>query len=177
MTLSEDEAHKFIADVLQLSSDSRGKLSSDRVKFLDDLVKAYHSTIPFQNITLLSTPVEERHVPTWNDIKESVMGGYGGLCYTVSGFMKVLLTSLGYDAHFASAAFFFGYPDNHVTVIVNNLTASGSLHLVDMSGYPTFEAIPLNFVKESPVYHHSFLRYKFVRHGSNVGECTVKSSN
>ena len=39
---------------------------------------------------------------------------------------------------------------------------------MDMSGYPTFEAIPLNFERESPEYYHSFLRYKFVRHDSTV---------
>ena len=39
---------------------------------------------------------------------------------------------------------------------------------MDMSGYPTFEAIPLNFEMESPEYNHSFLRYKFIRHDSTV---------
>lgn len=165
MTLSEAEACTFIADILKLG-DAREKLISNRVKFLDDLIKAHYSIVPFQNVTLLSQPVEERHVPTWNEIKAAVMGGYGGLCYTLAGFMKALLAALGYNVHFASADIF--YPNNHVTVIVNNLTFSGSLHMVDLSGYPTFEAIPLNFEKESPEYNHSFLRYKFVRAASNV---------
>ncbi|KAL5460335.1 hypothetical protein EMCRGX_G033780 [Ephydatia muelleri] len=165
MTLSEDEAYTFITDVLKLT-DAREKLISNRVKFLDDLIKAHHSVVPFQNVTLLSQPIEERHVPTWNDIKAAVMGGYGGLCYTLAGFMKALLAALGYDVHFASGAIF--YPNNHVTVIVNNLTFSGSLHMVDLSGYPTFEVIPLNFEKESPEYNHCFLRYKFMRADSSV---------
>ena len=165
MTLSEEEAHKFIADVLKLS-ESRAKLKTHRAEFLDELVKAYHGLVPFQNVTLLSQAVEDRHVPTWAEIKAAVMGGYGGLCYTLSGFMHALLASLGYDVHLASGNIF--YPDNHVMVIVNNLTSSGSLHLVDMNGYPTFEAIPLDFAKESPVYCHSFLRYKFIRAGSDI---------
>lgn len=165
MSLSEDEAHNFIAGILKLS-DTRSKLASNRAKFLDDLVKAYHARIPFQNVTLLSQPAEERHVPTWEEIKAAVTGGYGGLCYTLAGFMKALLTALGYKVHFASGAIF--YPDNHVMVIVNNLTYSGSQHLVDMNGYPTFEAIPLDFEGESAEYNHSFLRYKFVRVDSNI---------
>ena len=34
------------------------------------------------------------------------MGGFGGLCYTVVGFMKVLLASLGYDVHLYSVSGF-----------------------------------------------------------------------
>lgn len=35
-------------------------------------------------------------------------------------------------------------------------------YLVDITGYPVFEPIPLDFEKESPVYENSFLEYKFV---------------
>lgn len=34
---------------------------------------------------------------------------------------------------------------------------------MDVSGFPTFAPVPLDFEEESPVYFFSFLRYKFLR--------------
>ena len=36
-------------------------------------------------------------------------------------------------------------------------------------GYPTFEAVPVNFEEESVVYKHSFLEYKFVKSKETTG--------
>ena len=35
-------------------------------------------------------------------------------------------------------------------------------------GYPTFEAIPLDFEKESQIYYHSFLEYKLVKDATST---------
>ena len=166
MHLSKEEAVQFVTKVLGISSPLR-KLEEDRTLFLNDLIKAFHRTVPFQNITLLCQSEADRHVPTWEESKVAMMGGRGGICYTVSVFMTYLLEALGYETYFPASGIFF--PNNHITTIVQNLTYPGSKHLVDaLSGYPTFEAIPLDFEKESPVYCHSFLEYKFVREGNTI---------
>ena len=118
-------------------------------------------------MTLLGQPAEERRVPTWEDIRAAVMGGYGGLCYTLSVFMNALLTALGYDMYLAGGSVYYD-SDTHVIVIARNLTTRGSLHLVDLSGFPTFGAIPLDFENESPVYHNSVHLYKFIRVNSKI---------
>ena len=166
MTLTDQEANEFVADVLKLSN-ARERLERNRPDFLDDLIGAFYSSVPFQNVTLLSQPAEERRVPTWEDIKAAVNGGYGGLCYTLSAFMNALLTALGYDTYLAGGCVQYDGP-THMLVIVRDLTTRGSLHLVDVPGYPTFQAIPLDFEKESPVYHHSVYPYKFIKTDSKV---------
>lgn len=46
---------------------------------------------------------------------------------------------------------------DHVVVIVRNLTHAQSLHLVETGyGNPTFKAVPLNFEQESETYRQSF---------------------
>ena len=77
-------------------------LEENQALFLNELVKAFHNSVPFQNVTLLCEPEADRHVPTWEESKKSVMRGYGGLCYAQCVYMKFLLESLEYDVYFAS---------------------------------------------------------------------------
>lgn len=176
MDLSREEAVWFVTEILGITDQKN--LSEDRLQFLNDLIKAFLRTVPFQNVTLLCQPEEERHKPTLKEIKETIMGGRGGLCYSLGVFAMHLLKALGYEAHLVSGSI-RGYPDNHVIVIVENLTSPGSEHLVDAwTGWPTFQAIPLNFDNESPVYFHSFLQFKFVRESSTkVVRLHKKGSN
>ena len=163
MSLTKSEAVTFASDVLGL-----GKLldDSDRLKLLNEIIKAYHS-IPFQNVDLLLLDEEDRGLPTWEQLKLSVMERRGGLCYTLAAFLKHLLDALGYETHFVMCTVAFPQKSpNHVAIIVQNLTGPRSIHFVDYSGHPTFEAVPIDFQEESPVYNHSYLEYKFVRKGS-----------
>ena len=163
--MQQQEAVNFVEDVLKLSS-PLGKLKDNRALFLNEIVKAFH-LVPFQNIHLLCEAEADRHVPTWEESKESVMGGYGGLCYSLCLFMKYLLEALGYDVYFATCNA-FGSPDNHITTIVQDLSSPGSHHIVDIGAFPTFEAISLDFEVESPIYHHSYLEYKFLKRGTQI---------
>ena len=163
--MQQQEAVNFVEDVLKLSS-PLSKLRENRALFLNEIIKAFLS-IPFQNIHLLCEAEADRHVPTWEESKESVMGGFGGLCYSQCLFMKCLLEALGYDVYFA-ACDAFGFPDNHITTIVRDLSSPGSHHIVDNSAFPTFEAISLDFEVESPIYFHSYLEYKFMKRGSQI---------
>ena len=164
--LSQDEAYRVISDVLKLDS-SRERLQYDRMAFLKDLLRAYYREIPFQNIDLLCLGETERHCPTWEEVKAAVFDGRGGLCYTLGLFMERLLEALGYRVYLATSSM-NGPPDNHITTIIRDLTAPGSLHWVDFSSYPTFEAVPLDFKTKSSLYHHSFLKYYYVREGNTI---------
>ena len=166
MNLSKDEAIRFMAEVLGIVD--LKNLKEDRLSFLNELIRAIHRLVPFQNVTLLRQTEEKRHRPTVDEIKSAMMSGFGGLCYTVGVFTTYLLRALGYETDLVTASI-HKHPDNHVIAIVHNLTGSGSKHLVDAwSGWPTFEAIPLNFVDESPIYQHSFLEIKFVNKGDTI---------
>ncbi|XP_013792254.1 uncharacterized protein LOC106476130 [Limulus polyphemus] len=90
----------------------------------------------------------------------------GGTCYILNVFVKYLLQALGFDVYHAASA--FGFPNNHITTIVRNLSSDGAKHLVDFNGFPLFKAIPLDFKEESPVYSMSFLTFKFVREGNLI---------
>lgn len=164
--LSREEAIHFVTDVLKIPRPLEGKQESPHV-FLNQLILAFHQTIPFQNLSFMSLKPEDRHKPTPEDIKQSVISGRGGLCYSLNTFMKFLLQALGYDVYFVISH--IRIPNNHIVTVVQNLTKPGDRHLVDVGvGYPTFEAIPLNFERESPVYMHSFLQYRFVREGDMI---------
>ena len=73
----------------------------------------------------------------------------------------MLLEALGYEVYHVTSSI-GNKPDNHILTIVQNVQKPGDKFLVDVGiGYPTFDPIPLDFVKESPVYKQSFLEYKF----------------
>lgn len=162
--LSQEEAFEFLADVLKID-DPREKLNKDRLLFLEELLQAYLARLPFQNVTLLSSSPEQRHVPTWKEIRANIMQGRGGLCYTMSVYMKFLLDALEYKTCFLACSM-RGFPDNHIATAVFDLTEKGSMHFVDPNAYPNFTVIPLDFEEESPVYEHSYLQFKFVKKGN-----------
>ncbi|XP_076334737.1 uncharacterized protein LOC143238417 [Tachypleus tridentatus] len=157
--LSQHEALQFLKDILGIL-EPEFKLLSDHVSLVNEVIQAFSEKIPFQNLDLLSQDVNDKHLPTWDEIYLAVKQKRGGLCYTLNVFMKELLAALGFDVYHAACAIF--HPNNHIVTVVKDLTHPGSKHLVDISGYPIFEAIALDFKVESNVYRHSFLQYKFV---------------
>ena len=166
MNISKDEAICFVNKILGILD--LKNLREDRMKFLNELILATHRSVAFQNVTLLSWNEKERRRPTLEEIKSSMMNGLGGLCYTVGVFMVYLLRALDYKTDLVAASI-HKYPDNHIVAIVRDLTYPGSKHLVDAwTGWPTFEAFPLDFAEESPIYHHSFLEFKFVKKGDTI---------
>ena len=132
----------FVEDVLKLCS-SVSKLRENKALFLNEFIKAFLS-VPFQNIYLLCELEAGIHVPTWEESKDSVIRGYGGLCYSLCLFMKYLLEALGYDVYFLHVM--------HLVVLATTL----------------LEAIPLDFEVESPIYCHSYLEYKFLKRGGQI---------
>ena len=171
ITLSKTEAIQFLNKVLGIQAPEE-KLIEDKREFLNVLVHLYVEHIPFQNIQLLAKAYHgQNNVPEWPEIKENMLAGRGGICYTVGVFMKVLLETLGYNVYFASCA--IENPFDHICTVVRNLSHEGSEHLIDVIGYPNFELFPLDFIETSPVYKNSFCTHYFKR----IGEKTIQRCN
>ena len=165
--LNLDEAIHFLSSINIKYNEQ--KKQNDPLGFLNEIIHAFHLNVPFQSITLMSKPTHLRDKPTLEEIKEDVISKRGGLCYTLNSFMKYLLEALGYKAY--HIACHIVRENDHILTVVEIQTVK---YLVDVGvGYPTFEAIPLNFEKESELYHHSFLHYKFVRDYSTAGHDTI----
>lgn len=159
--LSKVEALHFVVKVLGIEMPEK-KLSEDKKDFLNMLLPLYVQCIPFQNVNLLAQAyLNQSHLPTWTEIKEAMMSGCGGVCFTVGVFMKVLLETLGYNVHFVACD--VDHPSDHISTIVRDLSYEGSEHIVDVIGYPNFEIVPLDFTQRSPTYKSSFCSYYYKR--------------
>ncbi|KAJ8040740.1 hypothetical protein HOLleu_15127 [Holothuria leucospilota] len=158
MALTRDEAISFITDVLgvpRIIYISEG----DKLFFLNEIIGAFQREIPFQTITACGIAREDRHLPTWSEIKKDVFNKTGGICYQLHVFLKELLAALGYEIYYVKATIIM--PFDHIGLVVKNVTHNGSKHLVEAAGFPTFQAIPLDFEGFSEVYNRSFLRQMF----------------
>lgn len=164
--LSQKEAVQFLSRVLAIERPMERK-EEDSLGFLNELIVRFHHIIPFQSLSLIAVDPHLRRKPRLEEIKQEVMSKRGGLCYSLNTFMKFLLEALGYTVYFVNSSILA--PDNHIITVVCNLKSDGDRYLVDAGlGYPTFQAIPLNFERESATYKESFLEYKFVRENGQI---------
>lgn len=103
--------------------------------------------------------------PSLEEIKDDVLSGRGGLCYTRNVFMMHLLLCLGYEVSFLAASIRRSVT-NHILILISNLRKIGDRHLVDVGmSRPGFRPVPLDFRQESPVYKQSFEEFKFKYRG------------
>ena len=147
------------------------RLENDQKNLLDELVQHILANVPFQGITYMATPSEQRKLPTYEDIKKRCMQGIGGLCYSLNTFTWQLLKGLGFSAKRAvsTVTSTVTSPNNHLIILVSDVQKKNDLYLVDCgTGFPIFHAVSLNFDQESPVYHDGFLEYKYVRHEGKI---------
>ncbi len=165
--LSQEEAVCFTSEVLDIEKPIERK-RADALTFLNELIVRFQQVIPFQSLSLIAESPHLRRRPTLEEIKRDVMCRRGGLCYVLNTFMKFLLQALGYDVYFVASCVILPV-ENHIITVVCNLKCNGDRYLVDVGvGYPTFEAIALDFENESAVYKHSFLEYKFVKEEGKI---------
>lgn len=147
------------------------RLENDRKNLLDEIVRLILANVPFQSITFMATPSEQRKRPTYEEIKKRCMKGVGGLCYSLNTFTWQLLKGLGFSAKLAlsTVTSTVASPNNHLIILVSGVQKENDLYLVDCgTGFPIFRTVPLNFDQESPVYHDGFLEYKYVRHEGKI---------
>ncbi|KAI8510679.1 hypothetical protein Bbelb_115950 [Branchiostoma belcheri] len=151
---------------LRITEAERGLLD-DKLGLLNEAIRSYQNSVPFQNLTLFSTETKYRAAPTQDQVKQDVLSGKGGLCMTQNVFFFYLLQTLDYDVFLISSS--VSYPISHVIVGVRNVAERDDVYLAEVGcGHPTFQAIPLNFQEESPIYQHSFLEYRFVKKGELI---------
>ncbi|XP_028406148.1 uncharacterized protein LOC114528671 [Dendronephthya gigantea] len=169
--LTKKEAIKFLEDSWEMK-DVAEEIQNDREKFLNKLIVTVHERVPFHLFficNLAYMPPETRKLPTLDEGDHICMSGDGGNCTIVNLFISRLLTALGFSNFVCRAYVTSSSLNFHAIVIVKDLINAGDHHLVDCSlGLPAFEAIPLNFNKESPVYQNSFLEYKFIKHDGKI---------
>ena len=151
---SGQEARHFLRKTLHLDSPGQPELPT-----LNLIIKKMHLKFPFQNISLLNKEIGTHDVPSREEIKNDMMRGVGGLCFTNNYFMYELLKALDFDVSLSGATCNLKHPDNH---IVNIVRISGMPYLVDVGfGYPTLQAACLDFNEISQVYKDTFLSYRF----------------
>ncbi|XP_070533097.1 arylamine N-acetyltransferase, pineal gland isozyme NAT-3-like [Ptychodera flava] len=159
--ITRQEALDFVESHLKIENPSE-KFHENRLAFLNSLIEAYQYNVPFHNITLLCLDKEQRRAPSKEEIEQNALTTIGGLCLENNAAFHFILESIGFDVNFISARVI--NPNDHCLSIANNVVSDGDQFLVDVGfGYPSFQAIPLDFKQESPIYCHSCCKYKFVR--------------
>ncbi|XP_013393725.1 uncharacterized protein LOC106161337, partial [Lingula anatina] len=147
--------------------DIEKRLETDKLVFLNNIIYEYHCKVPFHNVDLLALPVAERRIPTTNELKERGLSGRGGLCYQTNGFLYFVLQALGYEVTLARGTVYL--PGDHLLIIAHAVVTSEDMYLVEAgAGYPTLQAIPLDFKEESSIYTFSICTIKFVRKESGI---------
>ncbi|XP_071507520.1 uncharacterized protein [Diadema antillarum] len=166
--MTSEEGFRFVRDILGVTS-PEDKMTSDPKGLLDDVLYSWQQHIPYQTIRSIATPNKERHRPTLLEIKHDIWAKYGGRCYHSNVGCFMVIKALGYQATLVPGDV-LGLKSVHVVIIVYNLSGKGSKHMADVGtgGWPTFQLIPLDFEKESPEYHESFVIYKLVRQGNLI---------
>ncbi|XP_072036925.1 uncharacterized protein [Amphiura filiformis] len=163
--LSQTEALYFLKYILKITS-IQEKLINDKAGLLDEIINIYRQKIPYQSITVISRRDKDQHLSTMDDIKAQILSTQGGLCYDHNIFTKHLLEALGFDVYLNACETGLNGVCSHVSVLVKNLVKTGDKYYVDVGTRdPFFQAISLDFDKESPVYKCGFQVYKFVKEG------------
>ena len=159
------EALNYLTKQLDII-DAAHVLTRDPLALLEKLSIRYTERVPFQNITILSSPIGTIDVPSLDQIKSDHLSGRGGLCYGHNRFFCELLCALGYKAHMASGQ--VTNPDGHLVVIVDAMPNgdTGTPYFVDNGfGIPHHRPVPLDFETESPVYNLGHSIFKITREG------------
>nr|XP_054755352.1 uncharacterized protein LOC129261313 [Lytechinus pictus] len=159
--ITKEEAFHFLDNVLQIES-AEMKLKANKVKFLEDVIKAMHHHIPYQTIKRIAMPDEERRLPTAAGIKSDITSKLGGLCYQLQIFSWMLLRALNFDAHLVPMDG-MRRENIHVGIVLKDLTCQGSKHLFEVgTSLPTHRLVPLHFDQGSPEYNDSCMTYRFI---------------
>ncbi|KAJ8024882.1 hypothetical protein HOLleu_34918 [Holothuria leucospilota] len=161
MALSKEEATLFLRDVLQVP-DTLFSEEQPSLPFLNGVIKSYQNVVPWQSVISCAIPHSQRHLPTWEEIKQRQFAKQGGRCYENNMFIKEVLNAFSFDVCYISCQVWDA--DDHMTVMVRGLTASSSRHWVDVgSSFPLFQAIPFDFQANFVEYDIGFLRQRFVK--------------
>ena len=164
--LSEKRAKQFVVE--QLGIEALGeKFRNDKVSLLNEIITAWQNRIPFQNISLMASAADpsERRIPTMEENVTSVLSLQGGCCWTHNTVMHTILNALGYEVMLCLCGVFSPDNNTHVVVIVKNMTAPNSFHVVDVGfGCISPKAICLDFEEESEVVDNIYTPCKYIKY-------------
>ena len=148
---SKEESLSYIRDVLWIKEPEDG-MERNRLDFLNKLICAFYSAMPFQNVTHIAKPYSERSVPSITEIKQSMLSRQSGLSCTSNLSLYMMLQSVGFDVYLN---FTVCYPEenddeDHVMLLIKNVETDSDVYLVEGgTGHPVFQAISLDFWEES----------------------------
>lgn len=166
--LSTNDALHFVKDTLGIDEFDKN-FKCDKLKTLNHIIQQFLSMVPFHNATLLSVPISERIAPTVEENVHFCLSTEGGLGWTLNSSMCILLDALGFQVYPALASVAVSNEPNHIILMVKHLVEDGDTFLVDVGfGRPHFEAVNMNFDKESKLFHHSFDEFKYVKRGKEI---------
>ena len=73
--ISKEVVTKFVTTKLNVDLDV-----GDNHEVLSKIVSSFMQKIPFQNLTMMTTSLDECKIPSSEECVRSVLEGYGGVC-------------------------------------------------------------------------------------------------
>ena len=165
MEFTYEDGLSFVSNVLGIQELEK-RFNENKLTVLNEIIWSFHQQIPFNNITHISKPFQERRIPTLKESMEMVLSKQGGMCLTLNIIIFRVLRVLGYDISLAVGAVISEY--DHVFCIGKNLDEDmESLFIVDVgSAFPAFKAVKLVPNGDSEVLSTGSLALKY-RHMEN----------
>ena len=159
--ISKEVVRQFVTSKLNADLDV-----GDKHEVLSKIVSSFMQKIPFQNLTIMATPLDQCEIPGPEECVRSVLEGYGGVCFALNSVMCSALRALDYDASLLLCSVAVPSANDHAAVLVKNLKTNGDNWLVDVGfGSPCFKPINMDFEKESETITQSYQTYKYLKRG------------
>ncbi|KAJ8032862.1 hypothetical protein HOLleu_22931 [Holothuria leucospilota] len=166
--LTKEEALCFVEKVLDIPT-PENLIHANKEYFIREFVRQVNLNIPFTNVPFITN--KGLTTLSLNECKEAMFTRQGGNCVIISSFVKAVIELLGIDCYTIGGSLYrWKNPvfEDHLAVIVQNVTFPGSLHLLDLGTRYFFEPVPLDFDRVSPVYQCRHFPYRFFHVSAGV---------
>lgn len=159
--LTKGEALSFVEKVLDIPT-PEDLILANKEYFIKEFVRQVNLKIPFTNIPFVTN--KGLATLSLNECKEAMFARQGGNCMIINTFAKAVIELFGINCYIVGGSLYqWKDPafDDHLAVIVQNVTFPGSLHLLDLGTRYFFEPVPLDFDRVSTVYRCRHFSYRF----------------
>ena len=79
MEFTYEDGLSFVSNVLGIKEFEK-RFNENKLTVLNEIICSIHQQIPFNNITHISKPFQERRIPTLKESMEMVLSKQGGMC-------------------------------------------------------------------------------------------------
>lgn len=164
--LDRHRAIKFLEDVGIV--DGEALLARDPLIFINTLIGSFMTRLPFQCVSLMAQTVEERHVPSLEEVVEAGLSLEGGICFTLNVFMGILLRTFGFHVQFLDGSYSASKDHHtHIVLLVKDLRSPEDDHFIDVGGgHPFLAAVAVDSLPVT--FHQAGLKYTYCRRGDLV---------